>query len=125
LLRNWSHTWQKKATKKNQNSDTLNPQPVQSFSTPHYAEKTGGLLCCQRLAPNLLGRCRTTGEQISSMRYSHNHPWDKPAEPPGQTDPCPAKKTQELNKKQELKRNMQQRGWGALSTLEKQGRART
>jgi hypothetical protein len=40
LLRYWSHTWQKKNTKKNQNSDTLNPQPVQSFSTPCYTEKT-------------------------------------------------------------------------------------
>jgi hypothetical protein len=25
----------------------------------------------------MLGRCRTTGEQICSMQYSHSHPWDK------------------------------------------------
>jgi hypothetical protein len=42
LLRCWSHTWQKKNTKKKQNSDTPNPQPIQSFSTPCDTEKTGG-----------------------------------------------------------------------------------
>jgi hypothetical protein len=31
LLRCWSHTWQKKTTKKNQNSDTLNPKPIQKL----------------------------------------------------------------------------------------------
>jgi hypothetical protein len=46
-----------KITKKKQNSDTLNPQPIQSFSTPHYIEKPGELLHCQTPAPNLLGRC--------------------------------------------------------------------
>jgi hypothetical protein len=77
LLRTWSHTWQKKITKKKQNSNTLNPQHIQSFSTPHYTEKTGGLPRHQMLAPNLLGRYRPTGEQISSTWYSHSHPWDK------------------------------------------------
>jgi hypothetical protein len=45
--------------------------------------------CCLRQTPtpNLLGRCKPIGEQISSMRYSYSHPWDKPAEHPGQTDP--------------------------------------
>jgi hypothetical protein len=33
----------KKKKKKKQNSKTLNPQPVKSFSMPHYTEKTGGL----------------------------------------------------------------------------------
>jgi hypothetical protein len=42
LLRYWSHTWQKKSNKRNQGFDTLNPQPVQSFSAPHYTKKTGG-----------------------------------------------------------------------------------
>jgi hypothetical protein len=56
LLRHWSHNWQKKSTKRNQGFDTLNPQPVQSFSMPCYMEKTGGLLCHQMPAPNLLGR---------------------------------------------------------------------
>jgi hypothetical protein len=51
------------AEKKHQeelNSDTLNPQPVKSFSMPHYTEKTGGLPCHQTPAPNLLGRYRPT-----------------------------------------------------------------
>jgi hypothetical protein len=47
-----------KNTKKNQNFDTLNPQPVQSFSSTHYTEKTRGFPHHQRPAPNLLGRCR-------------------------------------------------------------------
>jgi hypothetical protein len=68
-----------KTTKKTQNSNTLNPQPVQSFSMPHYTEKTGGLLCHQMLDPNLLERHRPTGKQISSMWYSYSYPWDKSA----------------------------------------------
>jgi hypothetical protein len=60
---------------------------TQSFSMPHYTEKQGGILCRQTPTPNLLGRCKPIGEQISSMRYSYSHPWDKPAEHPGQTDP--------------------------------------
>jgi hypothetical protein len=59
LLRCWSYTWQKKASKK-QNSNTLNPQPVQSFFTPPHTEKTGGLLHLQTPAPKLLGRRRPT-----------------------------------------------------------------
>jgi hypothetical protein len=38
------HLAEKKNTKKKQDSDMLNPQPIQSFSTPRYTEKTGGLL---------------------------------------------------------------------------------
>jgi hypothetical protein len=40
---------------------------------------------------------RPTSEQISKMWYSHSYPWDKPEEPPGQTDPHhhPAKKKAE------------------------------
>jgi hypothetical protein len=45
-----------KTTKRNQGFHTLNPQPMQSFSVPYYTEKTGGLLCHQTPAPNLLGR---------------------------------------------------------------------
>jgi hypothetical protein len=52
----WSHTWQKKNTKKNQNFNALNHQPVQSFVMPRYTEKTGGFLCHQMPAPNLLGK---------------------------------------------------------------------
>jgi hypothetical protein len=47
---------QKKSTKKNQNINTLNHQPILSFSTPCYTEKTGGLSLCQTLALYLLGR---------------------------------------------------------------------
>jgi hypothetical protein len=57
----------KKNTKKNKNSTILNLQPIQSFSTPHYTEKIGGLWLHKMPAPNLLGRCRPTGEQISNM----------------------------------------------------------
>jgi hypothetical protein len=91
MMRCWSHTWQKKTTKKKQISETSHPQPAQSFSTPHYTENPGELPCHQTLAPNLLGKPRPTGEQISGMWYSHSHPWNKPAEPPRQTDPCPTK----------------------------------
>jgi hypothetical protein len=66
-------------TKKKQSSNTLNPQTIQTFCMPHYTEKTGGLSHHQTPAPNLLGRHRPTGEQISSMWYSHSYPWDKPA----------------------------------------------
>jgi hypothetical protein len=54
ILSCWSHTWQKK-TKRRNNSETLNPKPMQSFSTPHYTEKTGGLLPHQMLAKTCLG----------------------------------------------------------------------
>jgi hypothetical protein len=37
------HWAEKKNTKKNQNSDTLHPQTLQSFCMPHYTEKTEGL----------------------------------------------------------------------------------
>jgi hypothetical protein len=116
LLRCWSHTWQKKTTKNKQKSNTPNPQPAKSFSTPCYTEKQG-LPHCQTLAPNLPERCRPTGEQISSTHYSHSHLWDKPAWSPGQIDSRPAKK-KTLNSKQGTEKDKQQRGKGALSTLE-------
>jgi hypothetical protein len=65
--------------KEDSNSDTLNPQSAQSFSTLCYIEKTGGLLCHQTLAPDLLERSRLRGEQISGMQYSQSYLWDKPA----------------------------------------------
>jgi hypothetical protein len=68
-----------KNKKKNQKSNIPNLQPVQSFFTPQYTEKTGGLPHCQTLAPNLLGSHRPTGKEISGMRYSHSYPWGKPA----------------------------------------------
>jgi hypothetical protein len=43
--------------------NTLNSQPVKSFSTARYTEKTGGLPHRQTPAPNLLGRCRPTGDE--------------------------------------------------------------
>jgi hypothetical protein len=64
---------------------------------------------------NLHGRHRPTDEQISGMWYSHSHPWDKPADPPGQTDPHPTKNWI-INK--ELKRTWN-REWSALSAPEK------
>jgi hypothetical protein len=64
LLKHWSHTWQKKNTKNKQNSDTSNPQPVQSFSMPCYTEKTGWFPSHQTPAPNLLGR-HPADQQVS------------------------------------------------------------
>jgi hypothetical protein len=105
----------------NQKEETKlqNPEPPAhtSFSTPLYNEKTGRLPHCQTLAPNLPERCRPTGEQISSTHYSHSHLWDKPAWSPGQIDSRPAKK-KTLNSKQGTEKDKQQRGKGALSTLE-------
>jgi hypothetical protein len=98
---------QKKPTKKKQNTDTPNSQPMQSFSMPCYPEKTGGLPDHQLPAPNLLGRGRPTCEQISGMQYPHSLPWDKPAQTPGQSDAHPGKKIRKkLNKKQGTKKNM-------------------
>jgi hypothetical protein len=54
--------------KKKQNSKTLNPTPIKSFSMPRYIEKTGGLPHCQMPATNLLRRCRKTGKQISRRK---------------------------------------------------------
>jgi hypothetical protein len=51
----------KKKRKKKQNSKTLNPQPVKSFSKPHYTEKAVGLHYCQTLASNLPRKYRQTG----------------------------------------------------------------
>jgi hypothetical protein len=120
LLRRWSHTWQKKNTKKNQNFDTLNPQPVQDFSTPHYTEKTGGLPCHQKPAPNLLERCRPTGKQIRGILYSHSHCWDKQHNLLDRLTPIPWKK--KLDDKQGTEKNTQQ---GTLSAPEKRGGARS
>jgi hypothetical protein len=41
-----------KNKKKKQNSETLNPQPVKSFSMLRYTEKTGGLQHHQTPFPN-------------------------------------------------------------------------
>jgi hypothetical protein len=51
----------KKKKKKKQNSETLNPHPVKSFSIPHYTEKAGGLQNCQTPVPNLPKRRRQIG----------------------------------------------------------------
>jgi hypothetical protein len=75
-----------KTTNKKQNSNTLNPQHAHTFSMPRYTEKPGGLLHHQMLAPNLHGRSRPTGEQISGIQYPHSHTWDKPAKSPRQSD---------------------------------------
>jgi hypothetical protein len=55
LLRPWSPTWKKKTTKRNQGFDTLNTSPYKA-SLCHITQKSGGLPCCQMLAPNLLAR---------------------------------------------------------------------
>jgi hypothetical protein len=58
---------------------------------PQYIEKTRGFPLHQMPARNQLGRCRPTDEQISGRQYLQSYHWDKPAQPPGQTDHCPAK----------------------------------
>jgi hypothetical protein len=50
-------------------------------------------------APNLLDRCRPTGEQISIMQYSHNHPWNKQHSPLDRLTPRTTKR-KKLNNKQ-------------------------
>jgi hypothetical protein len=45
----------KKKKNKKQNSETLNPQPIKSFSMLCYTENTGGLQHHQMLAPTCLG----------------------------------------------------------------------
>jgi hypothetical protein len=122
LPRHWSHTWQKKKnTKKKQNSNTLNPQPIQNYSTPHQTEKTVGFPRHQMPAPNLLGRCRSTGEQISSTRYSHSYPWNKPAQPSGQTDQWPTKK---LNNKQGTEKEHAEEGARCTEHTREWGRSK-
>jgi hypothetical protein len=125
LLRHWSHTWQKKTTKKNQNSNTLNPQPVKSFSTPCYSEKTGGLPHHQTPAPNLLGR-HPADQQVSNQvvgGITTATPGINQHSPLGRVTPTPQKKNWIIKK--ELKRNIQQREWCALRAPENGGEARS
>jgi hypothetical protein len=44
-----------KTQKKKQNSETLNPKSVKSFSMTRCTEKTGGLQHLQMIAPTCLG----------------------------------------------------------------------
>jgi hypothetical protein len=47
------------------------------------------------------------------MQYSHSYPWDKPAEPPEQTDPHPAKnKNKKLDNKQGTEKDKSRGGRG-------------
>jgi hypothetical protein len=61
-------------------------------SSWYRTQGLGGLLCRQMPAPDLLGRHRPNKQQISSTWYFHSYPWEKPAQPPGKTDPHPTKK---------------------------------
>jgi hypothetical protein len=62
-----------KTTKKRQNYDTPNPQTSQSFSMPHYSEKSGEIMCHQMPAPNLPGRCRPIGETTTELLLKYLH----------------------------------------------------
>jgi hypothetical protein len=53
-----------KNTKKNQNFDTLNPQPLQSFSIPSYTEKQEGSLT----ARHQLQTCLEDIQQTNSLQ---------------------------------------------------------
>jgi hypothetical protein len=89
---------------------------------PHYTEKTGGLLCHQTLAPNLLERCIPTGEQVNGVQYSHSYPWDKPTEPAGETDPCTSKRN--LNTKQGTEKEHATEGTGCSECTREVGRSK-
>jgi hypothetical protein len=45
------------------------PQACKNFLMPYYTEKTGGLLCHQMLAPNLLGR-HPADQQVSTKCHA-------------------------------------------------------
>jgi hypothetical protein len=86
-----------KTTKKRQNSDT---QPAYSFPTPKDTEKPAGLLLCQAPAPDLLGRCRPSGEQKSSTQYPTTTPGIKQHSPLDRQIPALQKQKQKtLNNK--------------------------
>jgi hypothetical protein len=82
---------------------------------PHYNKKPGGLPHHQMLAPNLLGRHRPTGEQISSTWYSYSHSRINQQSPLDRLNFAPQKK-KKLSNKQRTEKDMQQSGPGALST---------
>jgi hypothetical protein len=87
---------------KNQNFDTLNLQPSQSFSMPHYTERTGGLLSHQSLTPNLLGR-NLLEQQVSTKHHMvfHNQPGINQHNTLDRLTLHPAKQTnKQLNSKQ-------------------------
>jgi hypothetical protein len=90
---------------------------------PRYTEKPGGLPCHQVPSPNLHGRCRPTGEQIHNTLYSQAIPRKDQHSPLDRLTPALQKK--KLNNKQETEKDKQQRGWGALSALEKGGGERS
>jgi hypothetical protein len=73
------------------------------------------------LAPNLLSRCRPTGEQVSGMSYLHSYPWDKPAEPTGQTDTSPS---QNLNNKQKTEKEQAAEGEGCPECTREGGKGK-
>jgi hypothetical protein len=84
-----------KTTKKRQHFETPDPQASHSFSMSHYTEKQGGLPHCQTLAPNLLERCRPTGEQISSLWYPTANPGINQHSPLDSLTPTLGKKTEQ------------------------------
>jgi hypothetical protein len=64
MLENKNNKRKKNKQREHEGSEEVR-QPAQSFPTPCYPEKPAGLPHCQMPAPNLLGRHRPTGEQIS------------------------------------------------------------
>jgi hypothetical protein len=68
---------------------------------------------------------RPTGEKISIKKYSHSHPWDKPAKPPEQTDSLAPQKNTKLNSKQGTEKEHTTEGQGALRAPEKGVEARS
>jgi hypothetical protein len=77
-----------------------------------------------------LGDIQQTNRWAASITwYSHRHPWDKPAQTPGETDPRPTKKPNQnkkkhLNNKQGTEKEHTAEGQGTVSTLEKGERSK-
>jgi hypothetical protein len=63
------------------------------------------------LAPNVLGRHRATGEEISSTQYYRSYPWDKPEYPLERLTPH-SKKKKKTNNKQETEKEHEAEGAG-------------
>jgi hypothetical protein len=112
-----------KNTKRKQNSDTLKPHHAQRFYTQCYTEKTGEPPCCQLLAANLLGRCRPTGEQTSSMQYSHSYPGISQQSPLDRLTPALQNTPKNWIINKELKR-AHNRGAGCTECTRERGRSK-
>jgi hypothetical protein len=105
------------------NSDTLKWKA----SPCHITLRKEGSQAARCWLQTCLGDIQQTNRWAPSITwYSPSHPRDKPAKPPGQTDPLLCKRTkQNKTKSKELNTNKQKREQGAVGTQEKWGGARS